>query len=180
MNFNQMGIQKYNNPYPNRISNNGRTTYNLVHQSSPFGVISSTQVPIVITYRADSTKTVTRNGYFNGQTKAFTVTRSASKTSRTSAYRAKQKADSAAYESAKNEAYKRAKSWENKMKSRQTPTATIRITAQPQTIFRNQPQPQTIFRNQQSSSLYLTSSGKVFDQNGIPVYGTGLNGFRFP
>jgi hypothetical protein len=182
MSFSQMNIKYRVNP------NSGR-----IHQSIPIGVISSSQIPmgqqipIVVTYRADSTKTVTRNGYFNGQTRAFTVTRSASETSRSSPQRAKQKADKSAYESAKREAHRRAKSWENQQKAAARQGVVFQTQSTP--IFQTQQTPVSSFLQSSTStpvhgaSLFLQSS-KVYDSNGIPVYGTGRGGggvfLRFP
>ena len=121
--FNQMGINKRVNPYPRGIHNSSpRGGFAVYAAPPPLGggfvvrsggpVIATPSLPVVVTFSSDSTRTVTRTGYYNGRSRDFRVTRTATGKSGTSAQRAKAKADQLAYDLASKEADRQARAWE--------------------------------------------------------------------
>jgi hypothetical protein len=183
--FNQMGINKRVNPYPGGIHTSsprgGFAVYAAPSPSLGGGfvvrsggpVIATPSLPVVVTFSSDSTRTVTRKGHYNGRSRDFTVTRTATGKSGTSAQRAKAKADQLAYDLASKEADRQARVWKaherQKDAARQPASGFVRpsVVQQP-VVFLG---PRLVQSGKNPHAWGVAPNGEV-----ITVYGTGRPG----
>ena len=177
MNFKQMGINKRVTPYPGGIHTSSPIGGFAVYTTpSPLGggfvvrsgghVIATPSPPVVVTFSSDSTRTVTKTGNYNGISRDFSVTRTATGKSGTSAQRAKAKADQLAYDLASKEADRQARDWEAHQRQKDAARCPrIRIGHQPGVVIG----PRVVHGN--TPAVGIAPNGVV-----IPVYGTGRPG----
>ena len=176
MNFTEMGINKRVTPYPGGIHTSSPIGGFAVYTTpSPLGggfvvrsggpVIATPSLPIV-TFSSDSTITVTKTGNYNGRSRDFSVTRTATGKSGTSAQTAKAKADQLAYDLASKEADRQARDWEAHQRQKDAARGPgIRIVHQPGVVIG----PRVVHGN--TPAVGIAPNGVV-----IPVYGTGRPG----
>ena len=178
--------------FPHRVIQ-GVVPAGIIHTSSPMGgfvvrtggsVIAAPSLPVQITYTSDSTKTVTVTGHGpNGMRRDFRVTRSATRKSRTSAQRAKHKADQAAYAAATKEANRQARAWEAYERQKEA----ARRQAASRSRSRHSGSRSRHSGSRSRSSTLVTVPSTSFGRNPnawgiapngetIPVYGTGRPG----
>ena len=178
--FNQMGINKRVNPYPGRIhTSSPRGGFAVYAAPSPLGggfvvgsggpVIATPSLPVVVTFSSDSTRTVTRTGYYNGRSRDFRVTRTATGKSGTSAQRAKAKADQLAYDLASKEADRQARAWEAHERQKASSSVFVgpSVVQQPMVVLG----PRVVQSGRNPHAWGVAPNGQV-----IPVYGTGRPG----
>ena len=179
MNFKQMGINNRVTPYPGGIHTSSPIGGFAVYTTpSPLGggfvvrsggpVIATPSLPIV-TFSSDSTITVTKTGNYNGISRDFSVTRTATGKSGTSAQRAKAKADQLAYDLASKEADRQARAWEDHQ--RQKDAARQPAARQPATMVGVVLGPGLVQSGRNPHAWGIAPNGKP-----IPVYGTGRPG----
>ena len=180
MNFTQMSINKRVNLYPRGIHTSSPIGGFAVYPApSPLGggfvvrsggpVIATPSPPVVVTFSSDSTITVTITGYYNSISRAFSVTRTATGKSGTSAQRAKAKADQLAYDLASKEADRQARAWEDHQ--RQKDAARQPAARQPATMVGVVLGPGLVQSGRNPHAWGIAPNGKP-----IPVYGTGRPG----
>jgi len=195
-----MSINKRVNLYPRGIHTSSPIGGFAVYPApSPLGggfvvrsggpVIATPSPPVVVTFSSDSTITVTITGYYNSISRAFSVTRTATGKSGTSAQRAKAKADQLAYDLASKEADRQARAWEDHQRQKDAarqpaarqpaarqpaarqPAARQPAARQPATMVGVVLGPGLVQSGRNPHAWGIAPNGKP-----IPVYGTGRPG----